>query len=144
MKNISTEIIINARISKIWDTLLDFEAYPSWNPFIQKIEGVPQINEKLKVTIKPLGGKSMIIRPVIQKISDYQLCWKGGLFINGLFDGVHQFQLIQETGNAVKLIHSETFTGLISKPVFALVGKSTQIGFEQMNIALKELCEAGK
>ncbi len=142
MNKINTEILINAPIAKIWNTLLDFDSYSEWNPFIQKIEGTPSVGTKLKVTIKPHDGKPMVFKPVVQRLSDYELCWKGNLFVNGLFDGKHKFELIQETENTVKFIHSEIFTGLLSKPMFALIGKSSQIGFEQMNKALKELCEA--
>jgi len=144
MNKINTEILINAPISKIWNTLLDFESYGKWNPFIQKIEGTPLVGTKLKVTIKPHNGKPMIFKPVLQSLSDYELCWMGNLFINGLFDGKHKFKLIQETENTVKFIHSETFSGLLSKPIFALIGTSSQIGFRQMNEALKEACEANE
>ena len=39
MKEIKTEIAINAPIDKIWNTLLDFKSYPNWNPFIIKVMG---------------------------------------------------------------------------------------------------------
>ena len=32
MKSISTEVIIDANIEKVWKILSDFPAYPEWNP----------------------------------------------------------------------------------------------------------------
>ncbi|MDR7016726.1 hypothetical protein [Acinetobacter sp. 3657] len=37
-KEINTEIIINGSSEEVWNTLMDFEAYPEWNPFIINIE----------------------------------------------------------------------------------------------------------
>jgi uncharacterized protein YndB with AHSA1/START domain len=48
-KEIVTEIEINAPPSRVWQILTDFEKYPTWNPFIKKISGIPAINEKLEV-----------------------------------------------------------------------------------------------
>src|SRR5208337_3854746 len=35
MKEIHTEIEINAPAEKVWKVLTDFAAYPEWNPFVR-------------------------------------------------------------------------------------------------------------
>ncbi len=35
MKSLKTSITIEAAPSVVWDILMDFEAYPDWNPFIK-------------------------------------------------------------------------------------------------------------
>ena len=41
MKEIYTEIEINASANIIWRIITDFEGYPHWNPFIKEISGIP-------------------------------------------------------------------------------------------------------
>jgi len=142
MREIKTEIIINASIEKIWSTLIDFESYSLWNPFIRHIEGKAELNERLAVTIQPPNKKSMVFRPKILSISKYKLIWMGNLLIPGLFDGTHHFALVPTLGEGVKFLHSENFSGLLHRPIFKLMGETTKIGFENMNIALKRQCES--
>ena len=52
MKQIQTEILINAPIEKVWAILTDLHAYAEWNPFIRKIEGNLQLDSQLTVTMK--------------------------------------------------------------------------------------------
>ena len=39
MRQLFTEIEINAPVEKVWTILSDFEKYPDWNPFVKSIEG---------------------------------------------------------------------------------------------------------
>ena len=39
MKEIQTEIEINASAEKVWRVLIDFAAYSEWNPFVRRVEG---------------------------------------------------------------------------------------------------------
>ena len=48
MKTIETQIIINAPVGQVWQTLMQFKNYPKWNPFIQSIEGYPIKGQTLK------------------------------------------------------------------------------------------------
>lgn len=141
MSQIKSEIIINAPIELIWSALLDFDSYPSWNPFIKKIEGAHTVGSKLVVTIQPSNQKPMVFRPKILTMSNYNFSWVGSLGIKGIFDGHHNFKLQQESINQVKLFHFETFSGVLHKPILRMIRESTQNGFESMNFALKHLCE---
>lgn len=140
MKQITTEVFIDAPIEVVWAALLDFQAYPEWNPFIRKIEGKPQVGESLVVTIQPPNQKPMNFYPAVLTAAPYEFSWFGSLWKPGIFDGTHRF-ILERVGNRVKLIHAETFSGLLYWPVFALIRKSTQAGFESMNAALKQRCE---
>lgn len=142
MAEINTEITINASIEKVWQVLTDFDSYKVWNPFIRNIRGSFRLNERLIVTINPPGKKEMVFKPKIIHLDDkVTFSWIGNLLIPGIFDGQHNFYLKQLEPNLVRFIHSEHFTGILSKPIFQLIKKSTQLGFEQMNQALKKYCE---
>jgi uncharacterized protein YndB with AHSA1/START domain len=63
MRSISTETVINAPCSTVWEILTDFASYPSWNPFIRRISGRVEAGGRLSVEIKPPGRSAMIFRP---------------------------------------------------------------------------------
>src|SRR5215210_9363232 len=41
MKELHSEIEINAPAQRVWEVLTDFASYPQWNPFIRRASGVP-------------------------------------------------------------------------------------------------------
>ena len=141
MKQITTEITIDAPIEEVWAILLDFAAYEEWNPFIRKITGQLGVAEHLTVTIEPPKQKSMNFRSQVQTYEDYKFSWLGGFGKRGIFDGLHSFELIRIAENQTRFLHCESFSGFLHKPLFWLIGKSTQAGFIAMNNALKKRCE---
>ncbi|MDX1684092.1 MAG: SRPBCC domain-containing protein [Saprospiraceae bacterium] len=142
MKNMESDIIIDAPAQKVWNILMDFESHPEWNPFIRSISGEPKEGENITVRLKPPDGKEMTFRPVILKNErEKEFRWKGKLFIKGLFDGEHYFKLEKIDNSTTKFIHGENFSGIL---VGLLSGalKNTLAGFQDMNEALKARCEA--
>ncbi|RLD18626.1 MAG: SRPBCC domain-containing protein [Bacteroidetes bacterium] len=145
MKNLRTEIVINASDIAVWKVLTDFDAYREWNPFVH-IEGRPALGESLVNTMYlDKNGKSQIFKPEIIRWDEYKgFSWLGSLFVPGLFDGEHYFELERLDDNQVKLIHGENFTGVLSWLIMKLIGEKTLAGFERMNTALKIRVEAKK
>lgn len=39
MTELNTEIEIRASAERVWNALMDFDAYPKWNPFVREISG---------------------------------------------------------------------------------------------------------
>ena len=141
MKNIQTEIMINADVSTVWNVLLDFEKHPGWNPFIKSIKGEQKVGKKLTVTIKPPEGNGMTFKPKILVIEpNKEFRWKGKLGINGIFDGEHYFILEQLNKNQTKFIHGEKFSGILVLLMGNMLEK-TKEGFQLMNEAIKKECE---
>ena len=140
MKQIETEILIEAAPEKVWEVLTDFEKHPDWNPFIKSIKGEKSVGKKLKVSIKPPDGAGMVFNPVVLKYEENkEFRWKGKLGIKGIFDGEHYFKLVENNGNT-KFVHGEKFSGIL----VALMGKTldkTKEGFQLMNESLKRECE---
>lgn len=143
MYRIDTEVIINATPNKVWSVLLDTAAYPSWNPFIKKVLGGIYLGNKIKVTIMPGANKPMIFSPRITSlIANCEFKWQGSLLVPGLFDGEHFFELSSVANNATRLVHYEKFSGLLCKMVMIRFAKDTKVGFQAMNLALKNLVES--
>jgi hypothetical protein len=138
MTNFETRIVINASKSKVWNVLMDHAAYGNWNPFITELKGNANEGESIRIVLEADGQKPMTIKPtVLVNNSEKEFRWLGHLFVKGLFDGEHYFQLKEVEPNITELIHGEIFTGLLVKPILKMVGESTLKGFNAMNTALK-------
>ncbi|MDB9931814.1 SRPBCC domain-containing protein [Flavobacteriales bacterium] len=136
---LSTEIRIKVSSQEIWQELIDFNSYPSWNPFITKIEGIPKQHNQLKASIGGMKFKPIVLESTPNK----KLVWLGKLLFKGFFDGKHSFEIIEEVNKCV-FIQSETFTGILD-PLFKKKLKTdTKQGFEAMNEALKLRVESKK
>lgn len=144
MKQIDTSIRIDATPAIVWGILTDFAAYPSWNPFITRIEGVVRVGERLIIRVVPHGQKGMAFRPrVLVAETERQLRWKGRLIVTGLFDGEHIFR-IEPASDGIRFHHSEQFTGLLPHMMPVSSFEAIRKGFEAMNSALKQRAEASK
>lgn len=139
---IKTQIIIFAKPEKVWEVFANYEGYPNWNSFIKSIEGSVVVGEKIKVEIAPPEGKSMTFKPkVLTLIKNKELSWLGHLLFPGLFDGKHQFQLIDNGDGTTTFIQSEEFKGLLVPLFKKKLNANTRNGFIEMNKKLKELAE---
>lgn len=144
MPSISTSIDISASAEQVWSILMDFAAYPDWNPFIRSIEGRQAPGSRLRVRIEPPGGSGMTFKPVVRVSEpDREFRWLGSVLFRGLFDGEHSFKLQPVSSNSCTFIHGENFTGVLTPMLnFGSMLGNTKAGFEAMNRALKERAES--
>lgn len=141
-REIKTEIVIEAPIGTVWKELVDFDNYPAWNPFITYISGPVVAGSRLEVHVQPPGGSPMTFRPVLEEAKETQrLQWTGVLFIPGLFDGTHRFEMEFYDMGKVKFTQTESFSGLLVGPLTDSMLARTEQGFKEMNEALKKRCE---
>ncbi len=141
MREIKTEITINAPKEKVWNTFTNTENYTAWNPFIESIKGDLKVGEQIAVNLTPPNGKAMTFKPnvlVFEKNKEFR--WLGKLFIKGVFDGEHYFQLIDNQDGTTTFVHGEIFNGILVSLMGSIL-ENTKIGFELMNEALKKEVE---
>ena len=143
MKQLYSSIEIDAPVERVWATLTDFAAYPTWNPFLPRITGAPQVGARLEVRLEPPGGMGATLHPtVLEAEPNGAFRWLGRLFVPGVFDGEHHFVLESQGDDRTRLIQQERFTGLLV-PLFARsLDEHTLAGFHAMNAALKARAEA--
>jgi hypothetical protein len=138
-KEIKTEILINATPEKVWSILTSFDNYQNWNPFIKSIKGEAKVGNKIKVCIQPPNSKAMTFKPRVRAFeTNKELRWLGHLLFPGLFDGDHEFQLIDNGKETTTFKQSEKFKGIL---VGLLNLENTKKGFEAMNEKIKEMAE---
>ena len=142
MKELFSEIEIDARAERVWEILMDFKSYPDWNPFVRRIEGEAAHGERLRVTMQLEGRKSMVFKPRIKNHEPpREFRWLGHLILPGLFDGEHVFLIESLAENRIRFIQREYFSGILASPFLKGIDAQTQAGFEAMNLALKERAE---
>ena len=142
MKELRTQIEIEATPDRVWEILTDFAAYPEWNPFIQMIQGQAAAGSKLEVRIEPPSGRAMTFKPTVLEAAPRQeLRWLGRVLVPGLFDGEHSLRIEPIGDSRVRFVQAERFSGVLV-PLFGKSLEKTQRGFTAMNEALKRRAEA--
>lgn len=142
MKEIITEIEINAPAEKVWQVLTNFEQFPNWNPFIHSAKGEIRVEERLEVYLKPSGARGMTFKPQVMKAEkNSEFRWLGHLLIPALFDGEHIFKIEAINENRVNFIQREIFKGILVPLLWKQLNTSTRMGFEEMDQALKNRAE---
>jgi len=143
-RRIETVIDIAAASGAVWRVLMDFSAYPDWNPMVRSIAGNPRRGERLDVCIQPPGKNRMRFRPRVQVVDEARsFSWLGQLLLPGLFDGLHEFRL-QPVADGTRFYHRESFSGMLLPLIWPMMEAPTRAGFEAMNQALRIRAEALK
>jgi hypothetical protein len=138
MKELTSEIEIEAPPETVWRVLTDFDAYHEWNPIEIEMKGRPVIGTVLEHTSKLPGNRPMKFRPTIMEVEPGRaLAWDGRLFLPRLFDVRHQFALEPAGEGRTRLRQSEQFRGMLIPFVGGTLRK-TQEAFGIANHAIKE------
>lgn len=144
MKELRREVEIAAPAERVWSVLVDFDAYPDWNPFIRSIHGTCEPGARLTVRIEPPGARGMTFKPTVLRVEPpRELAWLGRVVVPGVFDGEHRFTIEQLDGGRSRLVQSERFRGVLV-PLFGRTLTATEHGFDAMNEALKQRSEAAQ
>ncbi|AET65241.1 SRPBCC domain-containing protein [Methanothrix harundinacea] len=140
---IRDEVEIRGSPEEVWRILTDFEAYRDWNPFIRPVVGVASEGARLRVQIRPPGGRAMAFRPRVTRVArGRELRWLGRLWLPGILDGEHIFEIEPLGPDRVRLVQREIFSGLLVPLARGRIREETIAGFREMDRALKERAEA--
>jgi hypothetical protein len=143
VRELHREIEIDAPPERVWAVVTDLTAYPEWNPFIRRINGDLREGARLEVRIQPPGARTATFKPTVRSVdANRELRWLGRLLFPGIFDGEHSLRIEPLEGGRSRFVQSERFTGLLVGFVKGTLAK-TEVGFEQMNAALKARTEQG-
>jgi hypothetical protein len=139
MKEVVTEIQIDASPDKVWRVLTANEEWAVWNPFITKSAGALVVGQKITNTMEMKGQKPMTFKPTVLKADTAkELRWLGRLILPGLFDGEHYFKLEASDGGT-KFTQGEIFRGIL---IGMLNMDDVRASFGELNAALKKRVEA--
>ncbi len=142
MKQLHTEIEINASVERIWEILTDFKKYPEWNPFVKSITGEPKLGGTITAVLHQPDSKPMTIKPTIIRMKkNAELAWLGKLMFSGVFDGEHMFEMEVLDNGKTRFVQRENFKGILIPFLWKMLDTKTRKGFEAMNQALKKQAE---
>jgi hypothetical protein len=143
MRTISAAIDIDAPPERVWEVLVDFSAYPEWNPFMREVRGRAEVGARLRVRMRRKGGRWLSFAARIT-VADppRELAWQGvglrGHWL-GLVRGERRIRIEPRPGGAARVEMRTTFTGLLSTAMGWL--DAYLPSFEAMEEALKERAE---
>lgn len=138
MKEIKSEIDIQASAEKIWQVLTDLENYQEWNPFLHHAAGKVEMDGNVNVTFV-FGSRDMTLHCTVVKLEPYhELRWRYHVGFPFLYQGEHIFIMEPAGDGRVHFIDKEVFKGLL---VPLLVKEDDTGGFIAMDQALKARVE---
>lgn len=140
MREIQTDIEIEAAPEEVWRVLTDFAAYPSWNPFVTRAGGELREGGRLEIFVQVPEGRGMKFTPRVLRVEPArELRWIGSMPLN-LFNGEHIFKLEPAGAARTRFLHGERFTGLLI-PFMGSTLRKVRRGYVLMNEALKARVE---
>ncbi|PKB72617.1 MAG: hypothetical protein BZY75_06175 [SAR202 cluster bacterium Io17-Chloro-G7] len=143
MKEIRTEITINATTERVWTVLTDFRSFPQWNPFITYAEGELTPGQTLTVRLQTPSGKGWTFKAkVLVAEPNRELRWMGRLGLPGILDGGCYYIIEVTDDGGIRFIQGERFRGILV-PILGVMGmlNDTLLGFTNLNQALKARAE---
>lgn len=141
-KRIETKIVINQPINYVWEAFTCTSSYPKWNTLFGIDRFPTHVGQQISVDLYDENKKvQFTMRPVIKKLEKYHLEWEGKLYINGLFNGRHQFIFNKIDANTTQLVQAEDFNGLLVPILNYFVIQPTQLNFDKMNKSFKKYIE---
>lgn len=142
MKELRSEITIDAPAELVWDTLTNLDSFHEWNPFVRRAAGEVKEGAKLNVYLKAPGGMGMSFKPRVVRVEpNREFRWPGHLVLPGFFDGEHIFEIEPDGDASCRFVQREEFRGLLVPLMLLMIRKATERGFNEMNQALKARVE---
>ena len=140
MQAIHTKVPIKASPEAVWKALVVSPAIPLEIRNAIRNRG---IGENLSVPMRS-GGRSVTLTVKILAVDPpSQIRWKGYLWISGLFDGEHSFEIHADAGGITTFVQHETFSGLLL-PFLGKILRDTKQEFERMNASIRDSAEQGE
>jgi hypothetical protein len=159
MHEIITEIDLHTSATRAWAALIDFPAYPGWNPVIASIDGAPALGSRLRLNLRPevleppqqpvralralafrawcgLNGMRLVVR-VTKLLPQRELRWVGALPVPGMFRGEHFFRISEKRDGGVRFTQGEVYAGLLEPAFREVMEAVNRHAMNAVNQALK-------
>ncbi len=143
MQTITTEIDIAAPPEKVWGILVDVEKWQAWSPVINASSGDAAVGSSVSITMigKDAGKDGPTYSPEILQLDEPRILhWRAHMLTGFVFTNDKIIEL-QKTDTGTKLIHKETFKGMMAVLMKGQMEKGVSPILNAMNEALKQQAE---
>ena len=142
MREIRTDILIQASKKAIWSALTDFEHFPEWNPFITRIRGTATLGDTVRFHAHVNGRLFKFAAKVRRCDEGKNLTWGApdNPLLAALFAGEHYFTIEELSPEQCRFIHGERFSGVVAHAMWSQIRLAKQ-AYLAMNEALKQRVE---
>ena len=141
MKELRTEIEIQASPERVWQILTDLARWVEWNPFIAPAVGKAEVGARVDISV-PSGANRRILHCTVVKAEPNRgLCWNYHVGLPALFRGEHSFTIEPLGANRVRFVDREVFAGLLVPLQAKDIDTNARRGLEAMDQALKARAE---
>ena len=132
-RTIHTEAELEAPSSIVWRVWSDLESHSIWNPVMTRVHGRAELGAEVAVGFR--AGVFVVVRCVVDGLEpERRLSWTGGT--RGLMRGHHYFECLPLPNDRTRIIHGETFSGLLVPPLWPLLTPQLKKNYRAMNRAL--------
>lgn len=135
---IEDQILIEASGDEVWAVLVDFAAYPEWNPYVLAVNGdaIPGGIIQIRITQENWPEPMELSETVIALEPGTLFHWHGSVLTPGLLETDHSFRIEAHDEGRVRFVHREEFRGAIAGLVEADARVFTKRAFFGMDQAL--------
>jgi hypothetical protein len=141
MKELRTEIEIQASPEKVWQVLTELDKYPEWNPFIHHAIGRATVGKAVDIDFQPDSTGMKLHCTVVKAEPNKTLTWRYHVGADFLFNGEHSFSIEPIDERHVRFVDKEVFNGLLVPLQAKDIDTNSKRGFEAMDQALKARVE---
>ncbi|MBI3514057.1 MAG: SRPBCC domain-containing protein [Proteobacteria bacterium] len=136
---ITATLHVEASADWIWALITHFAKYADWNRLVPRIEGEPQLNRRLRLTLAAAGRRPIALKArVLVAARNRELRWQARSRWPGLLKVEHGLRIEQRAGNC-RLHHGLSCIGwLASERLIAALRDS----FEATNASVLAQTEA--
>ena len=111
MTPINATLLVRTSADSVWALITHFAKYAEWNHLTPTIDGDARLNERLVVTLTPMGLRPSTLRArVLVAARNRELRWCGTGRIPGLLKIEHGFR-IEQRADGCRLFHSLSCEG---------------------------------
>ena len=138
-REVRTEIEIAAPIGQVWSTLANINEWAQWSPIINGSSGKALHGSTLDITMmsKEEGEDGPNYNPIITVLDEPKLFrWRAKMIAGFIFTNEKIFEL-EETSAGTRVVHKETFSGMMVPLFWSSVEKEVPSMLNSMNMALK-------
>jgi hypothetical protein len=132
--------ILSAGPDSVFTTLLQWNAYAEWNPYITRIEGKALAGQMIQVFFFMGLGPRMPLRCQVREVNTAKriLAWEYKAFLPWLYTAEHSFVVEELQPGQCRLVQMEKIQGFIASRLFGFFHRLLQKRFQAMHAALRE------